>query len=61
MHRTHQCYKKIWAQPLPNAHPVWQLEEWATTSETKKNKNIKPNVKINIMDEGYALQDEGYA
>jgi hypothetical protein len=33
----------------------------ATTFEIKKNKNIKPNVKINIMDEGYALQDEGYA
>jgi len=25
-----------------------------TTSETKKKKNIKPNVKINILDEGYA-------
>jgi hypothetical protein len=30
----------------------------ATTSETIK-KNIKPNVKINILDEAYALQDEG--
>jgi hypothetical protein len=31
----------------------------ATTSETKKN--IKPNVKINIQDEGYTLHDEGIA
>jgi len=25
----------------------------------QKNKNIKPNVKINILDEGYAQHDEG--
>jgi hypothetical protein len=31
----------------------------ATTFESKKN--IKPNVKIYILDEGYAQQDEGIA
>jgi hypothetical protein len=25
----------------------------------QKNKNIKPNVRINILDEGYAIHDEG--
>jgi len=33
----------------------------ATTFKTKKNKNIKPNVKINNLDEGYPLQNEGIA
>jgi hypothetical protein len=33
----------------------------ATTFETKKEKNIKLNVRINIMDEDYALHDEGIA
>jgi hypothetical protein len=32
----------------------------ATTSYTKKKK-IKPNVRINILDEGYALHDESIA
>ncbi len=31
----------------------------ATTSEFKKKK--KPNVKLNIMDEGYPLNNEGIA
>jgi hypothetical protein len=31
-----------------------------STFETKK-KNIKPNVKINNLDEGYPLQNEGIA
>jgi hypothetical protein len=31
-----------------------------TTSKTKKNKNIKPNVKI-ILDESYGLHDENIA
>jgi hypothetical protein len=31
----------------------------ATTFKTKKTKNIKPNVKINLLDESYALKDEG--
>jgi hypothetical protein len=61
MHHTHQCYKQIWAQPLPSAHPLWQPGKWQPHLKPKKNKNVKPNVKINIMDEGYALQDEGYA
>ncbi len=27
----------------------------------KKNKKIKPNVKFNILDEGYPLNNEGIA
>jgi hypothetical protein len=33
----------------------------AITSKTKKNKNIKPNVKINNQNGGYSLQNEGIA
>jgi hypothetical protein len=34
---------------------------WETGNHiwNQKNKNIKPNVKISNLDEGYALQDEG--
>ncbi len=60
MHRTHQHYKKIWAHPLPNAHLLWQLGR-GNHIWNQKNKNIKPNVKINNLDEGYPLQNEGIA
>jgi hypothetical protein len=60
MHHTRQCYKKIWAHPLPNAHPLWQPGEGQPHLKPK-NKSIKPSVKINILDEGYALHDEGIA
>jgi hypothetical protein len=33
----------------------------ATTSKTQKNKNIKSNVRINMLVEGYALHNEGIA
>jgi hypothetical protein len=33
----------------------------ATTSETRKNKNKKPNAIINILNEGYLFHDEGIA
>jgi hypothetical protein len=33
----------------------------ATTFEIKKNKNIKPNLRFNILDEGYPLNNEGIA
>jgi hypothetical protein len=33
----------------------------AVTFKIKKNKKIKPNVRINILDECYALHDEGIA
>jgi len=38
--------------------PFMATKRGATIFESKK-RNIKPNVKINILDEGYALQDEG--
>jgi hypothetical protein len=60
MHRTHQCCKQIWAHPLPNAHFLWQLREGQPHLKPK-TKNIKPNVRINILDENYALHDEGIA
>jgi hypothetical protein len=44
---------------LPNAHPLWQLGEGQPHLKAKKI--IKLNVKINILDESYALQDEGIA
>jgi hypothetical protein len=53
MHRTHQRCKQIWAHPLPNAQLLWQLGEGQPhLKQKKKNKNIKPNVRINILDEG---------
>jgi hypothetical protein len=30
----------------------------ATASEILKNRNKKPNVKLNILDEGYPVDDE---
>ncbi len=52
MHCTHQPYKKIWAHPLPNGHPLWQLEEGQSYLKPKTQYN-KPSVKINILNEGY--------
>jgi len=60
MHRTHQPYKQIWAHPLPNGHSLRQLGEGATTFEFLK-KNQETYVKINILDEGYPLHDQGIA
>jgi hypothetical protein len=68
MHCTHQLCKQIWAHPLPNGHPLWQLkkgqsylwqhllwqlEEGQPYLKPKKKYN-KFNVRINIMDEGYS-------
>jgi hypothetical protein len=61
MHHTHQRCKQIWAHPLPNAHLLWQPGEGQSHLKFKKKKNIKPNVRINILDECYALHDEGIA
>ncbi len=58
MHYTYQCCKQIGAHPVPNAHLLWQPREGQPHLKPK-NKNIKPNVRINILDEGYALRDEG--
>jgi hypothetical protein len=38
--------------------PFMATRQGATTSKTKNHKNIKSNVKINILDETYALHDE---
>jgi hypothetical protein len=57
MHCTHQLCKQIWAHPLPNGHPLGQSEEGQPHLKSK-NKNKKPNVKLNIMDESYPLYDE---
>jgi len=57
MHCTHQPYKQIWAHPLPKWTPSMVIGGGATTSEIFKKK--KPNVKLNIMDEGYPLNNEG--
>jgi len=62
MHHTHQPYKQIWAHPLPNGHLLWQL--WGgggqpTTFEKKRKKKLK--VRLNIMDEGYPLNNESIA
>jgi hypothetical protein len=43
---------------VPNAHLLWQPREGQPHLKPK-NKNIKPNVRINILNEGYALRDEG--
>jgi len=60
MYCTHQPYKQIWVHPLPNGHPLWQLGEGQRHLKFKK-KNKKPNVKLNILNEGYPLHDEGIA
>jgi hypothetical protein len=52
IHRTDQPYKQIWAHPLPNGYPLWQLEEGQPYLK-KKNKYNKLNVRINILDESY--------
>jgi hypothetical protein len=48
MHCTHQCCKQVWAHLLPSAHLLWQLRDGQPHLKQKK-KNIKPNVRINIM------------
>jgi hypothetical protein len=60
MHHTHQCYKQIWAYLRP-MHTFYGNHDWGNHILNQKKKNIKPNVKINILDEGYALQVEGIA
>jgi hypothetical protein len=60
MHHTHHPYKQIWAHPLPNGHLLLQLKEGQPHLKSK-NKNKKPNVKFNILNEGYPLDDEGIA
>jgi hypothetical protein len=63
MHHTDQRCKQIWTHPLPNAHLLWQLGDKQPHLKPKKQKkqNIKPNVRINILDEGYTLHNEGIA
>jgi hypothetical protein len=62
MHHTHKCCKQIWAHLLPIAHPLCQLGEGQPHLKPKnKKRKIKLNVRINILDEGYALHDEGIA
>jgi hypothetical protein len=60
MHCTHQPYNQFWAHSLPNGHILWQFggrgRGGATTSKSKK-----PNVKLNILNEGYPLNNEGIA
>jgi hypothetical protein len=60
MHHTHQPYKQIWAHPLPNGHLLWQLKERQPHLKSK-TKNKKPNVRLNILDEGYPFKNEGIA
>jgi hypothetical protein len=60
MHCAHQPYKQIWVHPLPNGQPLWQLGEGQPHLKYLK-KNKKPNVRFNILDEGYPLHDEGIA
>ncbi len=42
-------------------HTFYGNHDWGNHILNQKKKNIKPNVKINILDEGYALQVEGIA
>ncbi len=44
--------------PLPNGHLSMVTSGRVTTFGIKKNKNKKPNVRLNILDEGYPLDDE---
>jgi hypothetical protein len=60
MHHTHQCYKQIWAHPLLSAHLLWQSREGQPHLKSK-NKNKKPNVRFNILDESYPFHDENIA
>jgi hypothetical protein len=52
MHRTHQPCKQIWAHTMPNG-PLWQSEKGQPHLKPKKNKYNRPNVRINILNEGY--------
>jgi hypothetical protein len=56
MHRTHQCYKQIWAHPLPNAHLLWQPKERQPHLKPKKQKQeLTLWMKVNPMyNEGIA-------
>jgi hypothetical protein len=58
MHHTHQPCKQILAHPLPNWHLLGQPREGQPHLKSK-NKNKKPIVKLNVLDEGYPLHDEG--
>jgi len=60
MHRTHHPYKQIWAHSLPNGHLPLQLGEGQPHMKSK-NKKKKPNVRFNILDEGYPFDNEGIA
>jgi len=51
---------KFWPN-LCLVHILYGNQENGNHIWNQKNINIKPNVKMNIMDEGYAMQDEGYA
>jgi hypothetical protein len=57
MHHPHQSYKQIWVHPLPNGHLIWQ--PWEGQPHLKsKSKSKKPNVRLNILDEGYPFKNE---
>jgi len=66
MHCTHHPYKQVCVHPLPNGHLSMVTSGRVTTSKilkkkkkkTKKKKKKKPNVRLNILDEGYPLDDE---
>jgi hypothetical protein len=53
----HQPYKQIWTYLLPNVHLLWQLREGQPHLKSKI-KNKKPNVKLNILDEGFHFKNE---
>jgi len=57
MHRTHQPCNQIWAHPLPNGHLLRQSMKGQPHLKSK-NKNQKPNVKMNILGEGIAKKDK---
>jgi hypothetical protein len=55
MHHIHQPYKQILAHPLFDGHLLWHPHL------KSKNKNKKPNVKLNTVDESYPLNNDGVA
>ncbi len=62
MHCIYHPYKQIWAYPLPNGHLLLQLGEGQPHLKLKKTKQKKkPNVRFNILDVGYPLDDESIA
>jgi len=51
--------KQIWAHPLPNAHPLWQLGEGQPHLKLKIKKRKKTNLRFNVLDEGSPFNNEG--